>query len=334
MPALLGLMMHTDDSSDPTDNEVRQFGRTDAPASLPTPKSNLSGVKTVIAFASARGGSGKSVLAVNLAVAIAAKGRKVGILDADTDSPSVQAMLGMRRARIFPTHGSIEAASGPLGLRVIAADMIVESVVAAPFFDSDEASADIRPIALADEAAGNGVPHRTSAQDFPDLLGWIFQECRFGNLDFLFIDLRSGIDSVRRIAQLRVPAALVLVTAPSQLAADSTRRAIDTARQLCLPVWGLVENMVGFYCEHCRSVRPLIGEGDVSGLSRETGAPILARLPFEPRLADAADRGILFTREHAQVPMAGQLIELARRLEEIAAGAPTGPSALASPAVV
>jgi hypothetical protein len=92
--------------------------------------------------------------------------------------------------------------------------------------------------------------------------------------------------------------------------------------------------MVGFYCEHCRSVRPLIGEGDVSGLSRETNAPILARLPFEPRLADTADRGILFVREHAHVPMAGQLIELAKRLEEIAAGLLTGPSPLPSSASV
>jgi ATP-binding protein involved in chromosome partitioning len=327
-------MMSTHDSSDPSENELRQFDRTDVPAGLPSARSNLSGVKTVIAFASARGGSGKSVLAVNLAAAIAAKGRKVGILDADTDSPSVQAVLGMRRTRIFPTDGSIEAASGPLGLRVIAADMIVESVAVAPLFVSDDASPDIHPIALADEALGNGVAHRTSTGDFPDLLGRIFEECRFGNLDFLFIDLRSGIDSIRRIAQLRMPAALVMVTAPSQLAADSTRRAIDTARELRLPVWGLVENMVGFYCEHCRSVRPLIGEGDVSGLSREANAPILARLPFEPRLADTADRGILFVREHAHAPLAGQLIELAKRLEEIAAGAVTGPFPLASSASV
>jgi len=313
--------MTNDDHSELLEGDYRQLGRSEARPVASAVRSSLSGAKSVIVFASARGGSGKSLLTATLAGALAAKGRKVGIIDADVDSPSIQAILGMRRARVFSIDGGIEPAAGPLGLRVIAASMLAQTTAGDPFVVGADPSAEADPPRGEVASAENGTPFAEERQDSPALLARIFEQGRFGRLDFLFIDLRSGIESIRTLARLQMTGGLLMVTAPSQLATNSTRRAIDEARRLRLPVWGIVENMVGFYCEHCRSVRPLFEEGGVASLASETNIPLLARLPFEPRLAAAGDRGILFTREYSNTPMAAQLLELAKRIEELALAA-------------
>src|SRR5260370_41682454 len=87
-------------------------------------RTNLAGVGATIALASARGGVGKSMLAVNIAAALATKGRKVAIVDADLNSPSIAAMLGMKPQRRYPTTDGVEPAAGPHGLRVISSDQL------------------------------------------------------------------------------------------------------------------------------------------------------------------------------------------------------------------
>jgi ATP-binding protein involved in chromosome partitioning len=81
------------------------------------------------------------------------------------------------------------------------------------------------------------------------------------------------------------------------------------------PIAGIVENMVGFNCDGCRSVRPLWPEGDLNGTAHEAGVPILARLPFEPRLADSTDRGVLFVREYASTPTGKVLADIANQID-------------------
>src|SRR5262249_47485740 len=109
-------------------------------------------IKTIVAFASARGGTGKSSLTVNLAVALALKGRKVAILDADLASPCIATMLGMRRIQAFQASGVIEPAAGPLGLRVIGSDLL-GSGTSSPvslFENEDVAPVAPEPVAMTD----------------------------------------------------------------------------------------------------------------------------------------------------------------------------------------
>jgi len=259
-------------------------------------------VKAIVALASARGGTGKSSLAVNLAVALALKGRKVGIIDADLSSPCVATMLGMRRIQVFQAAGVIEPAAGPLGLRVIGADLLSGAQHSAmPVFG------------LENDAPAHEEPAAPS--DF-DTLARMLSETRFGALDLLLLDLPSGLDHFKRIAKLTNLSGVVFFTHSTDLALRGVRRALEVAVETSTPMLGIIENMSGFYCGHCQSVRPMFPQGDTIGLRREFEASLLGRLPFDPRLAESCDHGVMFVRQYADAPLAKELIALAERLEQ------------------
>jgi ATP-binding protein involved in chromosome partitioning len=96
----------------------------------------------------------------------------------------------------------------------------------------------------------------------------------------------------------------------------ATRDALKTITHDGMAVLGLVENMLGFNCDSCHSVRPLFPQGDFAGLSQSSDVPILGRLPFDPRLADCAERGALFVREYPDAPLAKQFAAIAANLEQ------------------
>jgi ATP-binding protein involved in chromosome partitioning len=110
---------------------------------------------------------------------------------------------------------------------------------------------------------------------------------------------------------------VLLLTHPSAQDTIAASHAIKIGHAIGAPVVGIVENMAGFNCDGCRSVRPLWPEGDLNGVAREAGVPILGRLAFEPRLADSTDRGVLFVREYASTPTAKVLVEIANQVEAI-----------------
>ncbi|HEX4208926.1 MAG TPA: P-loop NTPase, partial [Candidatus Binataceae bacterium] len=95
-----------------------------------------------------------------------------------------------------------------------------------------------------------------------------------------------------------------------------------------IQVIGLVENMAGFNCDGCHAVRPLMPQGDLAAAAKETNAVTLARLPFDPRLAECCDRGTLFVREYAETPLAKQLKALSQRIEQALAIARPLPAAM------
>ena len=258
-------------------------------------------VKSIVAFASARGGAGKSSLAVNLAVAMALKGRKVGILDADLGAPCIATMLGMRRIQAFQATGVIEPAAGPLGLRVIGSDLLNNGSHPISVFESDETAPEPQaPAALTDVEKLNRMPAET----------------RFGALDLLFIDLPAGLDHFKRIAALADLSGVVFVTQSTDLALRGTRSAVEAAAESSTPLLGVVENMTGFYCGHCQSVRPLFPNGDTQGIRRQLESSLLARLAFDTRLAESCDRGVPFVRQYADSPLAKEIGALAERIEQ------------------
>jgi ATP-binding protein involved in chromosome partitioning len=267
---------------------------------------NLSGVGTTFALASARGGVGKSMLAVNIAAALAAKGRKVAIVDADLNSPSVPAMLGMKPQRRFPMIEGIEPAAGPHGLRVVSSDQLPGGEPPPISFASD---LDGEPAAPA--------PMRPAELSYRDAVGRILAQSQFGTLDLLIIDLASGLDRLYSLAAMVALDGVLLLTHPSAQDTVAARHAMKIGIAIDAPIVGIVENMVGFNCDGCRAVRPLWPEGDLHGIAREAAVPILARLPFEPRLAGSTDRGVLFVREYGETPTGKVLANIANQVDAI-----------------
>src|SRR5271167_3154695 len=161
-------------------------------------RANLSGVGATIALASARGGVGKSTLAVNVAAALALKGRKVAIVDADLNSPSVAAMLGIKPQRRLPMIEGIEPAAGPHGLRVVSSDQLPGGEAPPISFVQDH-----------DQAGGNNdgepstpAPTRPAELGYREALTRILAQSRFGSVDLLIIDLASGLDRLHSLASM------------------------------------------------------------------------------------------------------------------------------------
>jgi ATP-binding protein involved in chromosome partitioning len=271
-------------------------------------RANLAGVGATIALASARGGVGKSMLAVNLAAGLAMKGRKVAIVDADLNSPSVGAMLGMKPQRRPPMIEGIEPVAGPHGLRVVSSDQLP--------------GGEAPPISFAQELDGEPPPPaatRPAELSYRGALTRILAQSQFGSVDFLIIDLATGLDRLYALGAMRALDGVLLLTHPSAQDTSAARDAMKLGSAIGVPIVGIVENMVGFNCDGCRTVRPLWPEGDLQAIAREAGVPILARLPFEPRLADSTDRGALFVRDYGSTPTGKALADVAGQVEAIVA---------------
>ncbi|HKV55138.1 MAG TPA: P-loop NTPase [Candidatus Binataceae bacterium] len=267
-------------------------------------RDNLAAIRTIVGFGSARGGVGKSALAINTAATLALLGRKVGILDADLNSPSIVAMLGMKTGRRAFTSAEVEPGAGPLGLRVVSSEFLPEGEPPpVSFVDLDEPSA--------------GVPQNGA---HPNELGFLatmrrlLGATRFGPLDLLLVDLAPGLEQIYRLLKLVPSAGIVLACHPSELSARSIRSAIDLALRNSGAMIGVVENMAGFNCDGCHVVRPLMPYGSVGTFVREAAVPLLERLPFDPRFAETCDRGVIFVREYPDTPLAKQLVALANSI--------------------
>jgi len=280
-------------------------------------------VRAVVAFASARGGVGKSAICVNVAAALAMAGRKVAIIDADLNSPGVLGMLGLKPLRRFAPGEEIDPASGPLGIRAVASSQLADGEpVAFSFLETEDAPP---PGRLQNGARPFEVDCRAALRR---LLG-----ARFGPLDLMLIDLASGLSQLHCLAELVELAGVVMVTRPSEACVRATHDALKIIAHDGVAVLGLIENMLGFNCDSCHTVRPLFPQGNFSGLAHAVEAPILGRLPFDPRLADCAERGALFVREYPDAPLAKQFAAIAANLDhEIARRAAAQPLVSEEPA--
>ncbi len=265
---------------------------------------NLSSVKATLVLASAKGGTGKSLLAVNIAGALSHAGKKVGIMDADLNAPSILQMLGTKAPLRYLSSEGIEPATAPLGIRVTSAELLTEALrPAMSFLDEEPAPAPvtIAPVRLNHSSA----------------LRRMLSQTRFGPLDLLVIDLAPGIENLYRLMQMFTPTGVILVTHASGSAAAAIRHALDLNKEIAAPIVGAIENMVAFGCDNCRSVRPLFPQGETSRIAREADIPIVARLPFDPRFAESSDRGRIFVSEFSETPIAKQLTEMARQIDSI-----------------
>lgn len=262
---------------------------------------NLASTKATLVLASAKGGTGKSLLAVNIAGALAHAGKKVGIVDADLNAPSILRMLGTKAPLRYLSSEGIEPAAAQMGIRVISVELLTESQRPAMSFLDDEMPPPV-PVAPA---------RLTHSQALSRMLS----QTRFGPLDLLIIDLAPGVEELQRLMRIFAPTGVMLITHASGSGASALRHLLDMNKEIGAPIVGAIENMVAFGCDNCRSVRPLFPHGETSGIARAADIPIVARLTFDPRFAESPERGKIFVNEFPETPIGKQLTEMARQID-------------------
>jgi ATP-binding protein involved in chromosome partitioning len=221
----------------------------------------------VIAVASGKGGVGKSSVTVNLAAALAAKGFRVGVLDADIWGFSVPRMLGLEGRLQGSDDKKMVPNVVPMG------DGVLEVVSMGFLVDKEESALMWRGLML-----NRAVQH-------------FLEDVRWGDLDYLLIDMPPGTGDVQMgLARMLPRTEILIVTTPSKSAQKVAVRAADMARKSYLRIAGVIENMSAFVCEHGESY-PLFGEGGGEDLAHEAGVPLLGSIPLEPAVALGGDEG-------------------------------------------
>jgi ATP-binding protein involved in chromosome partitioning len=246
-----------------------------APKGLP-PKAEID-VKHVILVLSGKGGVGKSTVSTNLASALAAHGRQVGLLDLDIHGPNIPKMLGIedKRPAVLENHMDPVQVTGNL------------AVMSMAFLLPDTSSPVIwrGPMKMA-------------------VIGQFLSDINWGALDYLIVDLPPGTgDEALTIAQLapNVQGA-VIVTTPQDVAVMDAIKAVKFIGKLELPVIGIVENMSGMICPHCGDTIDIFGRGGGEKAARELGVPYLGAIPLDPAMVKAGDEGRPYVLRHADTP--------------------------------
>ncbi len=246
------------------------------------------GIDRVIAVSSGKGGVGKSTVAVNLALALAAKGRRVGLMDADFYGPSVPRMMGL-----FERPG-VDAEK-----RIIPLEAYGVKVMSIGFLVDRDAPAIWR-----------GPIITKVIQQFLHDVAW-------GELDYLLVDMPPGTgDAQLSLVQQALVSGAVVVTTPQEVAVGDALRSAKMFERVAVPVIGVVENMSGFIDPTTGMRHDLFGSGGGERLAREIGVPLLGEIPLQPGLADAADRGSPIVAEAPGTAAAALLLEVADRMEE------------------
>jgi ATP-binding protein involved in chromosome partitioning len=223
----------------------------------------LANVRNIIAVGSGKGGVGKSTTAVNLALALAAEGLAVGVLDADIHGPSVPMMLGLSGRPDSPDGKSIEP------MRVHG----VEAMSIGLLVDQDAPTIWRGPMA-------------TSA------MTQLLNDTRWGDLDVLVVDLPPGTGDIQLTLAQKIPVAgAVVVTTPQDVATLDARKALKMFEKVAIPVLGLVENMAVHVCSACGHAEHLFGEGGATRMSAQYGVPVLGSLPLEIGIREQGDAG-------------------------------------------
>jgi len=253
----------------------------------PQSQNGIPGVRAIVAVSSAKGGVGKSTVAVNLALALARTGAKVALMDADVYGPSAPLMLGIDRRP--QTHGQKIA---PIERHGIA-------VMSMGFFLDDSSPVIWRG---------------------PMVMGLIRQFLRdvdWGPQDFLIVDMPPGTgDAALTLAQQVPLSGAVIVTTPQDVALADVERGIGMFRQLNVPVLGIVENMSVYVCPDCGEAEEIFGRGGGDELAERFGVAVLARLPLVAEVREGGDVGRPITIAAPDHAVSKAFADLARSIDQ------------------
>jgi ATP-binding protein involved in chromosome partitioning len=244
----------------------------------------LPGVRNVIAVGAGKGGVGKTTVAVNLAIALAQCGSRVGMIDADIYGPNVPIMLGIKTQ--LTTDGQ----------KIVPAEKYGLQVISMGFLTSDDA-----PIIW------RGPMLHGALQQF-------FREVRWKELDYLVVDLPPGTGDISLSLSQTVPVAgAIVVTTPQQVSLADSRRAIAMYRKLNIPTLGIIENMSYYVCPNCSHEAHIFGGGGGEAMAAEFDVPFLGRIPIYQPIREGSDSGVPLVISEPDSPAARAFMAAAER---------------------
>ena len=250
---------------------------------LRAPANPNSNVKKVIAVVSGKGGVGKSTVTSGLAVAMARRGKKVGILDADITGPSIPTAFNIHEQANGDDVGVYPAVSAG-GIKVISLNMFVEHET--------------------DPVIWRGPVIANMVKQFWTDVSW-------GDVDYLFVDMPPGTGDVPLTVFQSLPIdGIVVVTSPQELVSMIVTKAVNMAHMMSIPVLGLVENYSYYQCPDCGKRHAIFGESRIEETAAKQHLPVLAQLPIDPALAAAVDAGKIEQAELHDLEKAAEKLDI------------------------
>jgi ATP-binding protein involved in chromosome partitioning len=223
----------------------------------------IPGVAHIIAVASGKGGVGKSTTAVNLALALQARGLKVGVLDADIYGPSMPRLLGIS-GKPQQLAGDKLAPMETFGLKVMSMGFLVDEET----------------------------PMIWRGPMVMSALSQMLKDVAWGELDVLVVDMPPGTGDAQLTMAQQVPlAGAIIVSTPQDLALIDARKGLNMFRKVDVPVLGIVENMSTFICPHCGSATDIFAHGGAQSEAKRLGVPFLGEVPLELAIRETSDAG-------------------------------------------
>lgn len=253
---------------------------------------SLSRIKNKLVVLSGKGGVGKSSTAANIAVGLSLAGKKVGLMDVDVHGPTIPRLLNLTGARPQANAQSMEPIHWSENLLVISLGFLIPN--------------------QEDSVIWRGPIKMSLIRQFIEDVNW-------GDLDYLVVDCPPGTgdEPISVMQLLGKEAKAVIVTTPQDVAVDDVRRSINFCRQTGNPVLGIVENMSGFVCPHCQQRVEIFNAGGGEKLARESGIPLLGKIPLDPEIVKAGDLGQALIETHRESPAVQEINTVIERLVEL-----------------
>ncbi len=255
---------------------------------------------TIIAVSSGKGGVGKSTVAVNLAIALAKQGKRVGLMDADVYGPNIPRMMGASGAPAI--HGELIVPLTAHGVKVMSIGLLI---------DRDQPAIWRGPIIM-------------------KIITQFLRDVEWGQLDYLVVDMPPGTgDAQLSLVQATKIHGAVIVTTPQEVAAGDSLRGAKMFQRVDVPVLGIVENMSYFECADCGKKTFLFGQGGGLRLANELGLPLLAEIPLYAQVLQGGDVGQPIIVAEPESPAGRALSDLGGRVAGLLAG--SNPAGVNSP---
>jgi len=251
-------------------------------------------IKNKIIVMSGKGGVGKTSTSVNLSVALAKKGYKVGLMDVDLHGPDVPRMLGLEGMLDLNNDKKLNPKPYSENLGVVSIESLTPN--------KDDAIIWRGPIKF------------SAIRQFIGDVAW-------GDLDFLIIDSPPGTgDEPLTVAQTIPDAKAVIVTTPQEISLADVRKSISFCKTVKMDIVGLIENMSGFICPHCGEEMDLFGSGGGEKTSAAAGIHFLGKIPFDPNIVKCGDEGVNIQDKNDDAPAARAYIEITDKLAKLLDG--------------
>ena len=252
---------------------------------------SLGKIKNKILVMSGKGGVGKTSTSVNLSIALADKGYRVGIIDVDLHGPDIPRMLGLEGTPQVNENNKLDPISYSENLKAISIESFTPN--------KDDAIIWRGPLKF------------SAIKQFIGDIDW-------GNLDFLIIDAPPGTgDEPLTVAQTISDAKAIIVTTPQEVALADVRKSINFCKTVKMEIFGLIENMSGFSCPHCGEMIELFGTGGGEKTANQMGVRFLGRIPFDPQMVACGDSGVCYQESHSDSAVTKAFIDVAENMSKL-----------------